>query len=153
MPTGFIGPPARRYLTQATQDHTRATNVLTQAPTGQGVPTLRQARNLPFSPEDANTGTTNFGRGGTGNIAVNQQDYETISRQVSQLDDKIGHCIYTATTEIEEICQTIFRLPSATPRCMNISDKVKTSLGQFRSVTEDAGLQIRRFASDITNIG
>jgi len=43
-------------------------------------------------------------------------------------------------------------LPSATPRCMNISNTVKRTLGEFRSLTEDMVMQTRRFAREIVNI-
>jgi len=39
------------------------------------------------------------------------------------------------------------------PGCLNISDSIKRSLGEFRSLTEDALIQTRNFAGDISNIG
>jgi len=72
---------------------------------------------------------------------------------ISQADDRIGECIYIISDEIEALCQTSFILPEAVPRCINIADTLKKSLGQFRTVTEEAVMQAQKFAREIADIG
>jgi len=155
MPRGFIGRPASEYLGKASDAHQHAlqsgNRVTENAP---GTITMR-ARSMPFSPEDALAGDSVRGSAGMRNIrsiAVDQAEYDAIGRALSIADEKMGACLYQAAMEIETLCQTAFILPSATPRCVNISGSVKGSLNQFRDVTEDAVIQIKRFASDMINL-
>jgi len=151
MPNGFLGRPPQKYLTDVSQAHSRAANVSQQAPSSG--PRVRPSRALPFVPGDANNGRFATGRGDSSNIVANQEDYEAITRYVSQIDDAISECIYRTTEEIEEICQTIFILPSVGPRCIEIAGKVKGMMGQFRSLSDDATQQTRNYAREITEIG
>jgi len=159
MPRGFKGRAASAYLTKADQVHTRATTqaarIASNAPISSRVPARPiAARQLPFGPEEASSGgSIPTGRGNSSNIVVRESDYEAVSRLISQTDERIGECMYNIANEIEALCQTAFVLPDAVPRCLNISDSVKRSLNQFRSVTEDALIQTRRFAREITDIG
>jgi len=50
------------------------------------------------------------------------------------------------------MCTEDYRLPWVVPRCLNITSHVKSSMSQFRSLTEDALIQARGFARDITEI-
>jgi len=151
MPNGFIGRPALTYLTQVSEAHTRAENRMQRAPQ-EGRFRMR-ARPLQFNPEDATVGRFTTGRGDSSNIVVSQQEYDTVSYYINQIDDTIGECIYRTACEIEEMCQTIFILPSVVRGCMNISDTVKGSLNQFRTMTDETIQQARRFARDIMDIG
>ena len=161
MPRGFAGPHAVDFLTRATAAHRQAqtssgrTTEDTPTPRNMASSTARlTTRQLPFTPEDGNNiGFVSTGRGTSDNVVVSQQEYESISRLLSHADERAGECIYNISNEIEALCQTVFILPTAGPRCMNISDSVKRTLGQFRSLTEDGVIQIRSFAREITNIG
>jgi len=159
MPRGFVGRAASAYLTSAEQVHTRATTqtsrIATGVPVSPGATTrLLRTKTLPFNPEDARAGgPVPTGRGNSSNIVVRQEDYEAISWLINQADDRVGECMHNIACEIEALCQTVFVLPDAVPRCLNISDSVKRSLGQFRSVTEDALIRTRNFAREISEIG
>jgi len=154
MPRGFIGRPATAYLTQTSNAHKRAVDTGTQHAAAAPSNANLRVRMLPFEPEEANRGgPVATGRGNSSNIVVSQSEYIAISRMISQADDRMGECLYSISNEIEALCQTAFVLPDAVPRCLDISDSVKRSLGQFRSVTEDAVMQARNFARDITDIG
>jgi len=162
MPRGFIGQPATKFLTQAATVHSRAIDNTTRAnqrvsssvPQAANTADRFRSRQLPFEPsEGVSGGLVPTGRGNSSNIVVSQAEYETSMRVFSQSDDRFGECVYNATNEIEEICRSIFILPNAVPRCLNISDTVKRSLGQFRAVAEDVALQTRAFARDITSLG
>jgi len=154
MPRGFIGRPATSYLGQASDAHTRAASsgraITADAPSNQN---LRERR-LPFeATEPSGDMISATGRGNSSNIVVSQQAYETITRMISQADDIVGACAYNVSNEIEAICQTIFILPQAVPKCLNISHSVKTTLNQYSAVTESAMLEVRKFAREIAEIG
>jgi len=159
MPRGFTGKPASIYLMRASTVHDRAASnsarIAHAAPASESA-TARaiRTRSLPFDPDEAFIGGhIPTGRGNSSNIVVRQEDYETVSRAISHADDRIGECMYNIANEIEALCQTAFVLPNAVPRCLNISDGIKNSLGQFRNVTEDALQQARNFAREISDIG
>lgn len=154
MPRGFVGRPAHKYLGQVQEAHTQAIAAGRQA-VPQHMPnnTNLRERQLPFGPEDAHVGSFTTGRRNSSNIVVNQQEYEDICRQVDKADDQIGECLYRIAAEIEALCGSAFVLPAATPRCQNISNEVKHTLGQFRSFTDDIVIQTRRFTQAITEIG
>jgi len=160
MPRGFTGPHAVEILTQATTAHNQAqtagrrTAEATPTPPNMASSTARlSTRQLPFAPEDGNAGGfVPTGQGSSDNVVVSRQEYDAITRLISQADDRAGECIYNIANEIEALFQTSFVLPDAVPRCKTIIDSVKRNLSQFRSVTEDGVIQIRNFANEITNI-
>ena len=154
MPKGFSGRAALRYLTDTTQAHNQATSAASSPPVSS--PPSPSPRHLPFTPEDARVskgGRHITGQGNSNNIVVDQDEYEAICNKINQADDKIGESYYRIALEIEQLCQTSFILPSVVPRCLNICNNIKDSLGEFRSLTEDATLEMRKFARDITDIG
>jgi len=154
MPRGFIGLPAKLYLTQASEAHSRALSqgnqVVAVAPSNSQV----RDRRFPFEPtEGASGGFVATGRGNSSNIVVSQGGYIALSQRASQADDRIGECLYNIAIEIENLCQTSFILPDAVPKCLNVSESVKRTLGEFRSLTEETVLLIRGFAREIDDIG
>jgi len=163
MPKGFVGRPATTYLTEAATAHSNAVNtaqtacqqVAASAPNSANTASRLRIRQLPFEPgEGAMTiGLAQTRRGNSSNIVVSQAEYEAASHQISQADEEIGACMYDAANEIEALCQTAFVLPQAVPMCLNISESVKKSLGQFRAVTEDMAIRARQFAREIMEIG
>lgn len=169
MPRGFIGMHAVRYLGQTTEAHRTAINSGNQTSQETQARMIAQTdgqtnqmfeenintreRQLPFSPEDATTGSFTTGRRNSTNIVADEHEYNIICQRVSQTDDQISECMYKIAQEIETLCQTSFILPVAVPRCMNVSNDVKSSLSQFREVTDEIILQTRRFAREITSIG
>ena len=118
-------------------------------------PILREPRpvRLLHPPESAYIGNFSLWRGNSTNIVVNQSEYDSIYHIVDNIDNNMGACVHNVATEIEEMCRTSFILPSAGPRCLNISDSIKRSLGQFRMVTEDSLIQMRRYVNEMMGIG
>jgi len=108
---------------------------------------------LPHPPESAYIGKFSSWQGNSTNIVVNQSEYESICHIVDNIDNNMGACIYNVANEIEEMCRTSFILPSVGPRCLNISDNLKRSLGEFRAVTEDSLIRLRRYVQDTMGIG
>jgi len=154
VPRGFSGRLATVYLTEASTAHSRALSSGQQISDGAPSTASLRSRSLPFAPEEGATSSlVPTGRGNSSNIVVSQREYETVTRLISQADDRLGECIYNIANEIEALCQTAFILPDAVPRCLNISDSVKQSLGEFRGMTEDAIQEVRSFARRIGDVG
>jgi hypothetical protein len=155
MPKGFSGRAAVRYLGDVSDAHSRAVSTSSEISSSAPGATQRvNPKQLPHSPEEAvRSSKFTTGTGSSSNIVADSREYEEISRKISQADDKIGECLYRIAQEIEDLCQTSYRLPRTVPRCMGICNNIKRSLGRFRSLTEDALLQTNRFAERVTNIG
>jgi len=151
MPNGFSGRAAVSYLTEVSEAHTEVINAIRQLPPG--LPPGPSEISLPHTPSDATSGGFSTGRGNSSNIVMSESDCQVLVDLLSRADDKMGECLYKVAEEIDLLCQTSFILPQAVPRCLNISDNIKRSLGQFRGVTEDAVAEIRRFAREISDIG
>jgi len=115
--------------------------------------TTPRERPLPFSPEDAHTGSFAVGRGNSSNIVADYNQYLEVCRTINKAEENMGYCLHSVATEIEALCQSAFVMPSAVPRCLNISDTVKCSLDQARHMTDDILMESRRFADTITGIG
>jgi len=156
MLNGFFGRPAAAYLTRVSIAHTAATSSTTQASAQSITDTGTQRtppRMLPFSPEDARMGNFATGRGSSRNIVAGRGNYEEIARKIIQADDKAGECLYRIAMEVENMCNTIFMLPEASPRCLNVAATTKTFLDEYRSLTDEIAANVRNFAKEITEIG
>jgi len=152
MPRGFTGDAASLFLRSVSQAHTNATDASRGTP--DHAPPGPRTRPLPFEPEEAFTGgRVSTGRGDSTNIVVNYEDYDAIHRNIDRAEDNVGQCLYDITQEIEAMCQTSFILPAAVPRCLNVSDSVKHSLGNMRSMTYETTMEACKFAREITNVG
>jgi len=162
MPRGFIGPPATAVLTRASTAHTHAVSratstnqrVASTAPGSANTANRLRSRPLPFEPSDGVSGTlVPVGRGNSSNIVISPAEYEATMWRVSQTYDRMGECLYNVANEIEAMCRSIFILPDTVPRCLNISDTLKRSLGQFRAVTDNTVVKARAFAREVADIG
>lgn len=155
MPNGFAGAASRKYLGDVSRAHRNALNAnsQSQAQMPPNSPQGPRPRQLPFEIDDANVGRHISGIGTSSNIVADTREYNEIATKVREADEKIGRCIYSVCSEIENMCRTMFIMPAAVPRCLNISGNIKTSLSDFGSVTEDSISEILRFARDIDNIG
>jgi len=152
MPRGFIGEAAALFLGRVSKAHTNAIDAGRQVPAH--APASPREGRLPFEPEEAFTGgRIATGRGDSSNIVVARSNYDAIQSTINKAEDRIGECLYYTAIEIEALCQTAFILPAAVPRCLNISETVKRSLGDMRATAEDATLLARNFAREMTEIG
>jgi len=150
MPQGFRGNPTKVYLTEAQDAHNAAVAVGRRSV--HGVSGSRVVP-LPYQPSAARTGSYTTGYGNSENIVTNQSEYETVARMVSERDDRMGELIYMTANDIEEMCRTIFVLPSATPSIVGLSGEIKQSLSAFRSATEEMANNARSFADAIVSVG
>ena len=154
MPNGFIGVGSRRYLQDVSSAHSNAVTATSNTPSH--APTGPRAVRLPFTEDDAATRISSMfvgqGRGDSSNIIVDQPAYQEICTMLDRADDRMGECIYRTAMAIQNMCETILMLPQATPRCLGISNAVRDSLGELRSLTEDIILQTNRFAREVVEI-
>ena len=165
MPNGFLGNAAAKYIGHASRALTKAMTTMQESTMNANlsnssaaaravrIPPVPRQRDLPFSEEDAHTGRFITGRGDSSNIVVDEDECLKISRAISDINYKMDDCMYRTAAEIEEMCRTIFIMPTVTPQCMNFCDAVKSSLIHFRDLTEDMSQEVRKFALKVAEIG
>ena len=161
MPNGFIGRPAVAYLTRASDAHSTAARTTAQTsseataqnPDARGMARTASPRRLPFSPEDGKTGGFSTGRGNSSNIVVDRHVCEEIARKITHADDKAGESLYRIAMEVENMCNTTFVMPTASPRCLNVAMATKTFLEEYRKLTDEIAASMRKFAQETTDIG
>ena len=161
MPHGFIGNAAASYLADVEEALQQAVQVNNEdvlagvtnwsAPT----PAVPGAINQP-PPHPASTaksGGNTVGMGSSSNVVVGLGEYDSIFRQADMADDRSGERLYNIAAQIEAVCGTSFQVTQVSPRCIELSDNVKRSMGDFRSLTAQAEANIRTFANEVTSIG
>lgn len=136
----------RRTPPSETSDPSLSTNV--------NPPRLPPVRNqrLPFQVESALTGGFSLGIGNSTNVVVDRDTYENVMRSVNTVDDRAGEDVYRTATAIEEMCANIYIVPRTVPRILEVTGRLKSSLGEFRSLTEDAIIQVRGFVNEVSEI-
>jgi len=73
-------------------------------------------------------------------------------RRVDVADNQAGADLYMITNAIEEMCAMMFVVPETVPRILDVTSQLKSSLGQFRSLTEDTSTNMRRFSNAMSDI-
>ncbi|MCL2619509.1 MAG: hypothetical protein FWD97_01065 [Defluviitaleaceae bacterium] len=156
MTNGFMGKAAVSYLTAVSEAHTDSgDSILRIPPSVEANPHYSPrlgAKQIPFLPQDAVRGHFTTGYGNSGNIVTDLGKCKEMMHKISNADDRMGECIYRIALEIEAMCQTIYRLPQTVPECLNICGLLKSSMGEFREVTEDAVLLMRGHAREMSEI-
>ena len=161
MPKGFVGRASETYLTKmndalsvATEEHILdpfrhiSRSVVPPPP----LP-ARPNQNLPFRPEEARSGSFITGVGNSGNIVTDDQNYQEILWRINQADEKIAHVFYQTAIQTKEMCDTSFIVPLTTARCLLVLGLVETSLGDFRSLTDESLIRMRQFVDQIIAVG
>lgn len=160
MPQGFIGKASETYLTNVTGALSAAHAVHSKDPFGNvpvGVntpPALSSRNNLfaKYSPDTAHSGGYVTGIGNESNIVVDEQTYEEILQRIRMTDEGIAQDLHELAVQIEQMCQTIYIVPATLPKYLAIVDKVKSSLGEFQSLAEQAGTKAYEFMGEIKQI-
>jgi len=161
MPDGFVGYPAKNYLTEAEEALTtaEATHVIDpfagRAHTAAPLPPMPNRPNVeaPHPGDTGMSGGHSTGVGSSSNIVVSDSAYSAILQTVDQTDEQIGEGLYHTAVSIEEMCGQSYMMPECTPRCLDIATTVKTSMNAFRAITEDANHGVRTFKQAIMAIG
>ena len=161
MPRGYVGQPCWRYLNEVSDvfsdakpihNHNPFSNLSNRAVSP---PNLASRRNKfpPHTPDTARSGSFSTGAGNSTNIVVEQSEYEHILAQINQIDDTIGRELYNIVLEIETMCETEYVMPLTVPRCLLITTAIKSSLSDFRALTDECLIKVRYFISGIMGIG
>jgi len=151
MPNGYRGNHAATYLNKVEEVHAEAVAAGNQSPPG--APAGPRTIRLPFPASTAHSGGNATGYGNSSNIVADNSDYGAISQAISNLDNRVGEAIYNSSSDIENMCQTVFVFPSATPALMGLSGSIKSSISSFRSTAEEVSAIARTFSNEITSIG
>ena len=121
--------------------------------TTEGAPAGPQVIPLPHPPSTAFVGGHSIGHGSSDNVVSEQREYIDFARTVSEADNNAGQITYNTSNDIQNMTNTTFVMPSATPRILNFSADIKGSLASFRAVTEEMTSSARNFAAEIVGVG
>lgn len=160
MPYGFIGKASEKYLTAVGDALSSAATVHDQNPymdctnSAAAPPTLpsRENYSAKHNPDTAMSGGYITGVGNQTNVVVGKQEYDEILQKIRAVDASIAEELYNIALQIESLCQTVYIVPATLPKYLAIVDKVKASLGEFQSLTEDARLNAHQFIDEIEQI-
>ena len=148
MPAGFMGRASRAYLTTTSEAMTNANKTKSQITSDVNLGKMRH----PISPDEAASGGAQTGTGDSSNIVVDTATYEQALRMVDDIDDKMGEMFYKMTMELEQMCQTSYVVPQTNPRFLSVCETVKGSMGNFRGLTEELSIAVRRFSRNMMDI-
>ena len=154
MPSGFKGNAPMQYLTESATAHKGAVDekgrITASAPSRR--PPRQVMQRLPYEPHDARSGGNATGIGNSSNIVADNGEYAALAKLISRVDDDMGECLNRVALGIDEMCKTIYILPETVPRCISYAEAIKSALGEFRSLTEDALTIATTFARNTTGI-
>lgn len=160
MPDGFIGNSSKKYLTSVSEALSDAHAVHSKDPyngaSGGDTPPpplpSRSNQNAEYSPDTALSGGYSTGVGNETNVVLDQDMYEDILLRIRKTDSNIAERLHDIILEIEEMCETIYIVPSTLPKYLRIVDKVKASLSEFQSLSEQVENQSRSFVNEIVSV-
>ena len=154
MPDGFKGNAPMKYLTEVSAAHEdimgRSGQITSNAPSRRQPKLVLQR--LPFEPDGASEGGAVTGYNNSSNIVTDDDEYAALAKLISLVDDDMGECLNRVALGIDEMCKTIYILPETVPRCISYAEAIKSALGEFRSLTEDALTIATTFARNTTGI-
>ena len=143
MPNGFIGKYSEQYLSDVNNCYSRNNNTYSDS---------RGPMRLQYSADTAMSGQYNTYAGNSSNIVFDPDIYDEMLRRVQIIDEQAGEDLYRVAIQIEEMCETIYIIPETLPKFLSILNSVKDSLREFRSLTEEACIQTRKFVNAIDSI-
>jgi hypothetical protein len=154
MPTGFKGAPSNRYLDRVDRALTKAVVVHEKRPTNPVARNIHiQNERTPHPQTDALSGSNQSGFGNSNNIVVSESEYSTIFAMLDKIDDDMGKELFRVTLDVEELCRSEYVMPLTVQKCNVITERLKNALSEYRSLTEDTLVHMRRFVNDITAVG
>ena len=105
------------------------------------------------APDTAKSGGYVTGVGNQRNIVVSQGVYDQALKRVQIIDSRMAEEIYKMTVQIERMCETTYIVPETRAKCLEYVDKIKSSLGKFESLTDEAIICTRQLASTLLSLG
>ena len=151
MPNGFRGNHAATYLNKIYELHTQAASAASE--TSPSAPAGPRIITLPFPPSTAFSGSHVTGHGNSSNIVSEQSEYSVYAKSVIEADDRAGQTIYDSSNTVQGMTGTVFVLPQAAPRIINVTTGVIAALSTFRAATEEMSSSARGFAGEIMSVG
>ena len=162
MARGLVGKSAERFFNNTSEAIGRAGESHSKNPfEGMGasgsVPLPRLApvnnRAAPFTAEDAWSEQSQArSRGDSSNIVVDPGTYGAVMRRMEIVDNQAGADIFRCCGAIEEMCTGMYVVPETVPRVLELVGRVKNSLGQFRSLTNETSMGAQRFVNTMSEI-
>ena len=158
MPYGFSGIATNGYLGKVSDSLSVAGTVHSKDPFGgrggSRVPTppVYQAGNRqpPHTPGDGGGYTT--GTGDSSNVVVSRAACHELANRVRQVDDRVAGELDRISQQVESMCESVYVFPKTKPRVLGLKDSVKSSMGEFRDVSDETGAGMRRFSDDMGSI-
>ena len=135
-------PSTQRIVTSAARNVASTANKIGTRP-----------QRLPFSMDRQHTGNHLTGVGNFTNVVMSINEYAAVMKQFQSTYDRISQCIYDTIMEIEEMCRTIFIMPNVGPRCLRVTDTVKSCLAPMRELADTITAQMRKFTHELDEIG
>jgi len=158
MPNGFRGSAAESYLGAAGSALSAAATAHNQRPipaqAGAQRPEMPSTPNAqaPHDVSSAHSGGNITGVGNSSNIVVGSAEYNNILSRIERIDDDMGRTLHQISVRIEEMCRGEFVMPQTVQRCNTLTSNLKNSLGEYRRLTEEPIMEIRRFSDRVLNI-
>jgi len=150
MPSGFRGNAAEVYLAMVNGAlNSAAASHSQQAPAGSAA----QNMTSPHDVSSAHSGGNVTGVGTSNNIVVSSAEYSSILSRIDSIDDDMGRTLHQLSVRVEELCRGDFVLPHTVRQCNIMTGMLKNALGEYRSLTDEALISMRRFTNDILSIG
>jgi hypothetical protein len=117
-------------------------------------PALPAGKNhsLAHTPDTAKSGGFKLGIGNNSNIAVSQNTYEQALNRASAFDRSMAEESYNLSVALEEMCSSIYVVPETLPKFLEIVGRIKSSLTEFQTVTDEARMHTHQFVSEIRRI-
>ena len=158
MPYGFMGNAAQKYLSNVSDALSSAHSVhnvnpyKTKGSTSPPSPPARNNYNAKHSPDSAMSGGYPVRVGNQSNVVVSEDTYTEILGRIRTTDSAIAEELYNIAAQIESMCETSYIVPATLPKYLAIVNNVKSSLGEFQSLAEQAGTKAYEFMDEIMRI-
>jgi len=160
MPYGFSGDAAKNYLRVVEEALDAAEAAHNEDPfstaTSGSVPLpelqYRPNEKSPYPESEAHGGGSTSGVGNSSNIVVDSGEYYYSINNINAIDIAISESIYSATTEIDNLCDSYFSVPLTTQEILIISHGVRNSLPDFRDLTTNTNTPMSEFVDNILSI-
>lgn len=112
-------------------------------------PSVKPGPNVkhPFRFETGYNGIHTTGVGNSSNIVLSASTYDELMRRVTTVDEQAGEDLYRVALAIEEMCSRMYVVPETVPRILALTSQLKSTLGEFRSLTEEANMRTRGYVN------
>lgn len=160
MPDGFIGNACSKYLnvvenamTESRNDHNK--NPFADLPKSDTPPPqLKDKQNffIKHEPESSLTGGYSTNYGNENNIVLDREVYSEIIYMLKKTDTQTVEDLHNIVTQIEQMCETIYIVPSVLPKLLEIVKNIKESLSEYRDLGESTEQIADDFCNEIVSI-